>query len=115
MLRALPGRLFAFAAPVVFAMIACQARAEAPATRPVIPDRTEKLPQEIEGLAVVENVNGKLPLDLRFVDEFSKPVTLGTYFASGRPVILNLGYYRCPMLFSSPVRKCHPAAASPRP
>ena len=28
----------------------------------------------------------------------SKKVKLGQYFTSGRPVILNLGYYGCPML-----------------
>ena len=39
-----------------------------------------------------------MPLDLQFKDETGKTVKLGDYFKSGRPVILNLVYYTCPML-----------------
>ena len=39
-----------------------------------------------------------MPLDLEFKDETGKTVKLGDYFQSGRPVILNLVYYTCPML-----------------
>lgn len=35
--------------------------------------------------------------DIRFTDESGQPVTVGNYF-HGRPVILALGYYQCPML-----------------
>jgi protein SCO1/2 len=37
---------------------------------------------------------------LSFVDESGKPVVLGQYFQGKRPVILQLGYYDCPMLCS---------------
>ena len=40
----------------------------------------------------------RLPLDLEFKDEDGVPVRLGRYFTGDRPVILTLGYYRCPML-----------------
>jgi protein SCO1/2 len=39
-----------------------------------------------------------VPLDLPFLDETGKAVRLGDYFSAGKPVVLNLVYYDCPML-----------------
>lgn len=47
---------------------------------------------------VIEHTGAKLPLDLHFVDDTGKPVVLGQYFNGKKPVILQLGYYGCPML-----------------
>jgi protein SCO1/2 len=47
---------------------------------------------------VTEHTGAKLPLDLKFVDDTGKPVVLGQYFTGKKPVILQLGYYGCPML-----------------
>jgi protein SCO1/2 len=55
-------------------------------------------PAELKKIDVVERLGGRIPLDLRFTDETGSQVRLGDYFASDRPVILVLGYYRCPML-----------------
>lgn len=49
-------------------------------------------------VAVTERVGNGLPLDLKFVDQTGHPVRLGQYFKAGRPVVLQLGYYGCPML-----------------
>lgn len=46
-----------------------------------------------------QNLNQQIPTALRFRDETGKVVALGDYFGR-RPVILVLGYYRCPMLCS---------------
>ncbi len=46
-----------------------------------------------------QKLGNPISADLRFRDETGKSVKLGKYFA-GRPVILVLGYYRCPMLCS---------------
>lgn len=51
-------------------------------------------------VTVTEHTGAKLPLDLTFVDESGKTVTLGQYFQGKRPVVLQLGYYDCPMLCS---------------
>lgn len=51
-----------------------------------------------EDVKVTEHTGAKLPLDLKFVDEVGKPVVLGEYFTGKKPVILQLGYYGCPML-----------------
>ncbi|MFH1279605.1 MAG: SCO family protein [Candidatus Eisenbacteria bacterium] len=60
--------------------------------------RAEPLPDGLENVGIDEKAGGLIPLGLEFVDENGAPVRLGDYFAEGRPVILNLGYYTCPML-----------------
>ena len=44
-------------------------------------------------------LNQQVPLDLAFRDETGKAVHLADYFGK-KPVILNLVYYKCPMLCS---------------
>jgi protein SCO1/2 len=68
----------------------------APAAAPA--QRTEPLPEELEGVGIAERLEAQLPLDAAFRDEDGLEVTLGRYFEAGRPVILNPGYYTCPML-----------------
>lgn len=46
-----------------------------------------------------QRLNTRLPLDLPWVDEHGAGIELGHCF-DGRPVILILGYYECPMLCS---------------
>lgn len=58
---------------------------------------TEAITKDV---TVSEHPGAKLPLDLSFVDESGKPVKLGQYFHDKRPVVLQLGYYDCPMLCS---------------
>lgn len=57
----------------------------------------EALPPSLRGVGFDQRLNEQVPLDLTFTDEAGKPVTLADYF-DGRPVILVLAYYRCPML-----------------
>ena len=61
-------------------------------------DRTEPLPTELEGVGITEQLDSQIPLELEFVDDQGEPVKLGDYFADGKPVILTLNYYRCPLL-----------------
>jgi protein SCO1/2 len=44
-----------------------------------------------------QRLSAPVPLDLDLRDEVGRPVHLGDYF-HGRPVLLALTYYRCPML-----------------
>jgi len=55
---------------------------------------------DLTGVNVTEHLGAQLPLDLKFVDEAGKSVKLGDYFTGKRPVVLQLGYYQCPMLCS---------------
>jgi len=58
------------------------------------------VPEAVEGVEVEEHPDARLPLELGFTDESGSPVALGDYFRPGRPVLLVLAYYRCPMLCS---------------
>ncbi|MEI8195757.1 MAG: SCO family protein, partial [Phycisphaerae bacterium] len=47
---------------------------------------------------VVAKADARVPLDLEFVDEEGQTVALRQYFAAGKPVIVAMVYYECPML-----------------
>jgi len=55
------------------------------------------IPAVLKGVGIDQNLNAQLPLEAQFRDETGATVRLGNYFR-GRPVILNLVYYKCPML-----------------
>jgi protein SCO1/2 len=57
-------------------------------------------PGELNDITVIEHIGSQLPLDLPFKDETGKTVHLGQYFTGKKPVVLQLGYYQCPMLCS---------------
>lgn len=56
-------------------------------------------PPGLKNVGIEQRLNQQIPLGLRFRDESGKTVTLGDYFGP-KPVILNLVYYKCPMLCS---------------
>ncbi len=55
-------------------------------------------PRQLEGVGIEEHLGARVDLNLTFTAENGYPVALGEYFHQGRPVILNLVYYNCPML-----------------
>jgi protein SCO1/2 len=56
------------------------------------------VPREAEGVKVDEHLNLPVDLTLTFTGEDGNPVPLNSFFHKGRPVILDLVYYQCPML-----------------
>jgi protein SCO1/2 len=62
------------------------------------PETKTVAPPGLEGVGIDQRLNEQVPLDLTFKDEQGRTVRLGDYFHQGRPVILNLVYYQCPML-----------------
>ncbi|HYE19953.1 MAG TPA: SCO family protein [Tepidisphaeraceae bacterium] len=62
------------------------------------PGRMEPVPDELKNVTVDEKLAAELPLDAPFTDDAGNRVTLRKYFDGGKPVILQLGYYGCPML-----------------
>jgi protein SCO1/2 len=61
----------------------------------------EPLPQDlIREVGFEQKLNSQVPLELQFIDSTGQPVHLGDYFNETKPVILDLGYYECPMLCS---------------
>jgi protein SCO1/2 len=56
------------------------------------------MPDALQAVGIEQKLGDALPLDAEFKDENGQPVKLGQYFNKGRPVILALVYYECPML-----------------
>jgi len=56
------------------------------------------MPDALQAVGIDQKLGDMLPLDAEFTDENGQPVKLGQYFNKGRPVILALVYYECPML-----------------
>ncbi len=54
-------------------------------------------PELLKDVGIDQKLNRSIPLDLLFRDEHGETVALGRYF-NGKPVILTLVYYNCPML-----------------
>src|SRR5689334_9255226 len=47
---------------------------------------------------IVEKLNSEVPKDARLTDSDGKSVTFGELLKSGKPTLLTIGYYECPML-----------------
>lgn len=54
-------------------------------------------PPYLENVGIEQRLNAQVPPDLAFTDDAGNPVKLGDYFGK-KPLILNLVYYKCPML-----------------
>ena len=76
---------------------------------PVAPPRCSSLPPLRRrarsrscrtSVGVIEKLGERVPKDLAFTDENGKRVTIGDYLADGKPVLIALVYYKCPMLCS---------------
>ena len=52
---------------------------------------------ELDGVRVTERLGEQLPLEVTFVDQRGRRVTLGDLFDGERPVVLLFGYHRCPV------------------
>jgi protein SCO1/2 len=79
-------------------MLAAAASAQRPGTEGPGGPVSDVTPRELQGVGVDEKLGQKIDLNLTFIAEDGYPHKLAEYFAKGRPVILNLVYYSCPML-----------------
>lgn len=92
--RAAPGRChlrprpYGVASMTLMAVLLAPIRpADAQTTRPAI----------VNDVRIDQKLDAQVPLDLAFRDESGAPVRFGDYF-HGKPVVLALVYYKCPML-----------------
>ena len=73
-------------------------------------------PAQLQKVDFEQKLDAQVPLDLPFRDETGQPVMLNRYF-DGKPVILTLVYYECPMLctevFSGLVRSLRGVSLDP--
>lgn len=59
----------------------------------------QAIPKQLENAKITEKMGSGVSIgEMRFTDDEGKEVALADYFKSGRPVLLNLGYYGCPTL-----------------
>lgn len=56
------------------------------------------VPVELDAVRVDEQLGAQLPLGEVLRDHEGRPVKLGSLFGDGKPVVLTLVYYDCPML-----------------
>ena len=54
-----------------------------------------------QGVGIDERLDEQLPLDLQFMDDTGRTVTLGEYFDRGMPVVITPVFYRCRNLCSA--------------
>ncbi len=62
--------------------------------------KAERLPPQLGNISIEQKLSQQVPLDLAFHDESGATVHLAQFFRAGRPVILSLVYFNCPMLCS---------------
>ena len=75
-------------------MVACAAWC-APASGQYI---TNKLPEQVEDLVIDDQLGNAVPMDIELIDASGKSVTLGQHFGSGKPILLTMAYYDCPVM-----------------
>ena len=56
------------------------------------------LPDALQEIGIEQRLGEQLPLDTELKNEHGQTIRLGSLFESGRPVVLALVYYECPML-----------------
>jgi protein SCO1 len=98
--RGRPGRrvyVFGFLLFAFCLLAAATARGQY-AQPPVGPVPTGNSTEVLKKVGIEQKLNSQIPLDLSFRDEEGREVRLGEYFRNGKPVVLTLVYYECPML-----------------
>ena len=55
-------------------------------------------PDLLKDVSIDQKLNDQVSMNLTFRDEHGRPVSLGQFFTPGKPVILSLVYFSCPML-----------------
>jgi protein SCO1/2 len=76
------------------------AEVRGPMTGGIMTPPPTQRPAGLQFVGIDQHLNAEVPGNIEFRDELGNPVQLSDYFGHGRPVILNLGYYQCPMLCS---------------
>ncbi|MSR70028.1 MAG: SCO family protein [Phycisphaerales bacterium] len=67
----------------------------APGDRPISGDT---IAAEMQGVDIIEHLGERVPLDTVLMGDDGKEITIGQILQGGKPIMLHLGYYKCPML-----------------
>jgi protein SCO1 len=82
----------------VVLLAAGRAHAEKPPL--AFPAGSEEPLTALQNIDVIEHLGDRVPSHLTFTDLDGKPVSLDALTNAGKPVLVTLGYHRCPMLCS---------------
>ena len=85
-------------APRAMAIAVLAAAAAARADMPEQLRTPRAKPPVVQGVDLVEHLGERIPLDLRFRDAANVQLSLRDAMSGGKPVILTLVYFECPML-----------------
>jgi protein SCO1/2 len=86
------GKLLAFA---VVTLAAVGVRAE---PQLVFPQGSDQPLAALQDIDVIEHLGERIPSGLTFTNVAGQPVALDALLNRGKPVVVTLGYHRCPML-----------------
>ncbi|HET6284313.1 MAG TPA: SCO family protein [Polyangia bacterium] len=64
----------------------------------VFPQGSEQPLSALQDIDVIEHLGDRVPGGLIFADGAGKPVSLDGFLFQGKPVLVTMGYHRCPML-----------------
>ncbi|MSR44832.1 MAG: SCO family protein [Phycisphaerales bacterium] len=53
---------------------------------------------EMEGVDITERLGDTIPLSTVLMGDDGREITLGQILSAGKPIMLHMGYYKCPML-----------------
>ena len=56
------------------------------------------LPKEAQGVGIQDHLGQRLPMNVEFHNSEGTSVKLGDYFKDGKPAIIVMAYYRCPVV-----------------
>lgn len=87
-------KVFALTA-VALACAGAKLRAE---PQVVFPQGSDQPLAALQDIDVIEHLGEHIPSGLTFTDVAGRPVALDVLLGRGKPVIVTLGYHRCPML-----------------
>ena len=62
------------------------------------PIAADGIAEEMQGVDIIEHLGEKVPLSMVLMGDDGKETTLGEILKSGKPIMLHMGYYKCPML-----------------
>src|ERR1700689_831412 len=79
------------------ALLLCAAAPVALAQQDLFTQNPSGKPEVLKSVGFDQKLNSQIPLDIPFRDEHGASVTLRQYM-NGKPAILTLVYYQCPML-----------------
>jgi protein SCO1 len=58
----------------------------------------KEVPGNARGLSIADRLGKAVPPDITLIDTSGKAVTLGERFGNGKPILLTMAYYDCPVL-----------------